>query len=492
LIKSLEIDLFIDGYNVDEISCIDLPIAGAASFYNKENYYKYCFYTSFFLNWLDANKLERFELRNIVLKKMGLTINRNAISSSGELIPFIRKSIDNQIPVILTANYGSLYYTYDYLIDTSYNLDHAFIISGYDADKSILIIRDIKAVDRNSNPEIENIIRADPLYKMYLSESILLKIWEDINSFFKNNYPEYVDNVFTVERHEGVVEETQSDILKDVLSCDFKYDGLIEIVKSYNSMREEIKDNAHLMVFLRRDLKFSLCAFFRVLEELLVLLPAQDSQFVECDGFKKDYLNFRGEILSVIHANAIREKEMGKEKREELISRINFKNQQLSNYLHKFDEKKLIPKLMPSNHEFSYINPYLRIDAENYDKQFGIRTEECIEGGRNIGYIENGDYVIYDNLDFGEGGANLFEVRVASSNTGGNIEIRIDHIKGTLLGSCPVENTGNWQSWVNVTCAIKKVTGVHSLYLVFAGKSGYLFNVLWFRFNKILLDIDST
>jgi enterochelin esterase-like enzyme len=128
---------------------------------------------------------------------------------------------------------------------------------------------------------------------------------------------------------------------------------------------------------------------------------------------------------------------------------------------------------------------FSQIEAESYDTQSGIQTESCGEGGQNIGYIENGDYVIYNNIDFGSGsGATSFRARVASNTSGGNIEIRLDSITGTLVGTCSVAGTGGWQNWVTATCNVSETSGIHNLYLKFTGGSGYLFNMNWFQFTN--------
>jgi len=44
---------------------------------------------------------------------------------------------------------------------------------------------------------------------------------------------------------------------------------------------------------------------------------------------------------------------------------------------------------------------------ESYNGQSGIQTENCSEGGMDVGYIENGDYVVYKNIDFGKGAASF-------------------------------------------------------------------------------------
>lgn len=124
---------------------------------------------------------------------------------------------------------------------------------------------------------------------------------------------------------------------------------------------------------------------------------------------------------------------------------------------------------------------FTQIEAESYDNQSGIQTETCNEGGESIGYIENEDYAVYSNIDFGRG-SESFQARVASNTSGGNIEIRLDSITGTLIGTCPVTGTGDWQTWTDVKCSVSGASGKHDVYLKFTGESGYLFNLNWFKF----------
>jgi hypothetical protein len=126
---------------------------------------------------------------------------------------------------------------------------------------------------------------------------------------------------------------------------------------------------------------------------------------------------------------------------------------------------------------------YSQIEAETYNSQSGIGTESCGEGGLDVCNIENGDYVVYNNVDFG-GGATSFQGRVASANSGGNIEIRLDSTSGTLVGTCSVAGTGGWQTYVTNTCSVSGASGTHNLYLRFTGGSGYLLNVNWFKFTS--------
>ena len=126
---------------------------------------------------------------------------------------------------------------------------------------------------------------------------------------------------------------------------------------------------------------------------------------------------------------------------------------------------------------------YSRIEAEDYDDQWGTDTESCSEGGRNVGWIENGDYLVFKRIDFGRGAAS-FDARVASDTSGGSIELYLDSLAGPQIGTCAVPNTGGWQRWVTQSCPVSGADGIHDLYLKFTGGSGYLLNVNWWRFIR--------
>lgn len=131
--------------------------------------------------------------------------------------------------------------------------------------------------------------------------------------------------------------------------------------------------------------------------------------------------------------------------------------------------------------QLQHVNPYNRVEAETMAKASGIQTESCAEGGMDVGYIQNGDWICVRGVDFGTG-ASSFNVRVAGAASGGNIELRLDSSTGTLIGTCPVSGTGGWQTWATKSCSVSGVSGVHDLHLKFTGGSGFLFNVNWWQF----------
>ena len=124
------------------------------------------------------------------------------------------------------------------------------------------------------------------------------------------------------------------------------------------------------------------------------------------------------------------------------------------------------------------------IRAESFSGQSGTTTETCSEGGQDVTSISNGDYIFFNNVDFGNSGIQCFEARIASYGAGGNLEVRLDSLAGTLVGICEIQpETGSWQTWTNKACNITGATGVHTLYLKFTGGAGNLFNLNWIKFH---------
>ncbi|MCX6879804.1 MAG: carbohydrate-binding protein [Verrucomicrobia bacterium] len=97
----------------------------------------------------------------------------------------------------------------------------------------------------------------------------------------------------------------------------------------------------------------------------------------------------------------------------------------------------------------------------------GTQNAPGTEDGECVGYIKNGNWLQYANVDFGKG-AETVEIRAAAAvGTGGTIELRLDKADGNLLGTCDVTDTGDWQKWQSFTAKIKKTEGRKNLCLVF-------------------------
>jgi len=148
-----------------------------------------------------------------------------------------------------------------------------------------------------------------------------------------------------------------------------------------------------------------------------------------------------------------------------------------------------VVELSPETSVSEPISAFETIEAENFDSQLGVKTEDCSEGGQNVGYIENGDYIMFKNIDFDDG-ALSFKARIAGGQDGAAIEIYTDSTDGSPAGKCSIQKTGGWQDWSDVSCNISKISGKHDLYLKFTGGEGFLFNINNFVFSRKSIALD--
>jgi hypothetical protein len=131
--------------------------------------------------------------------------------------------------------------------------------------------------------------------------------------------------------------------------------------------------------------------------------------------------------------------------------------------------------------------PYLGEMATAYATQSGTTTQlgEGTDGAHDVQYINNGDWMSYTGLVFPQTPTQL-SVQVASPlSTPGTIEAHLGTATGTLLGTCTVPPTGDWQSYVTASCPITGLSGTQTVVLVAknSATTASLFNFLSFRFS---------
>jgi beta-glucanase (GH16 family) len=133
---------------------------------------------------------------------------------------------------------------------------------------------------------------------------------------------------------------------------------------------------------------------------------------------------------------------------------------------------------------------YAPIEAEDADDQWGTQTQETSDagGGLNVGWIADGDWLRFDDVDFGDEAPTQVLARVSSGAkrwVSGTVEVRLDSVDGPKLGDFSVGSTRGWQRWRTVPANVEGVTGTHDVYLRFRSGSGQDFvNVNWFRFAR--------
>ena len=124
------------------------------------------------------------------------------------------------------------------------------------------------------------------------------------------------------------------------------------------------------------------------------------------------------------------------------------------------------------------VNAFSNITAQNFNA-----TRGTLNIPSAVGWLDNGDYIEYSNLNFGNG-ATTFSASVAvdPAYAGQQIQIHLNSANGLLVGTLVPRSTGSWTNFVVESTGVSKITGTHDVYLVGAGRSG-IGNISWFKFS---------
>lgn len=123
----------------------------------------------------------------------------------------------------------------------------------------------------------------------------------------------------------------------------------------------------------------------------------------------------------------------------------------------------------------------LTIQSESYASMSGVQTETTSDtgGGLNVGYIEAGDWMSYENttINVPTTGQYILSYRLASGGGGGSFNL-YETGTNTVYDTVTVGSTGGWQTWVTIQRAVTLTAGKHTLGI--KALSGG-FNINWFK-----------
>lgn len=125
----------------------------------------------------------------------------------------------------------------------------------------------------------------------------------------------------------------------------------------------------------------------------------------------------------------------------------------------------------------------ITIQAESYSSMSGIQTEATTDagGGQDVGWIDQGDWMAFYNINFPVTGQYKVEYRVASLNGGGRVSCDLN--AGTIqLGQVDVPNTGGWQNWTTISQTVTVTAGTYA-FGVYAQAGGW--NLNWVRITPV-------
>ncbi|MFF8864938.1 PQQ-dependent sugar dehydrogenase [Streptomyces sp. NPDC015139] len=136
-----------------------------------------------------------------------------------------------------------------------------------------------------------------------------------------------------------------------------------------------------------------------------------------------------------------------------------------------------------TTHARSVLEPRHR-QAENFGDSSGVTVtaRSSAHGAKVVGDIHNGDWISFTPYVLSD--AKKITARIASGGAGGTLEVRAGSATGTLLGKATVPVTGGPDTYQDVTAGLSRAPrGTTTLYLVFKGGSGALFDLDDFTFT---------
>jgi hypothetical protein len=107
------------------------------------------------------------------------------------------------------------------------------------------------------------------------------------------------------------------------------------------------------------------------------------------------------------------------------------------------------------------------IAATSYAVSRGIR--ELNPGV--IGHTDDGDWVQYDQIDFGKGVSSV-AVELAMGPKDAKVEFHLDELNGPLIATLIPISTGDWTTFQIQEVQVQNAAGAHNLFLTFHGGRG--------------------
>jgi hypothetical protein len=129
---------------------------------------------------------------------------------------------------------------------------------------------------------------------------------------------------------------------------------------------------------------------------------------------------------------------------------------------------------------------FSKVEAENFSKTKGITKNGTRDSVIYI-TLKDKDFVVYNNICFGDKLANSIQLRYATENDNAEIEILELKKKGKMgksLAKIPLESTLGSQNWNTINFKFKPITGNKNIAIKYKAKGGALLNLDWFLLKE--------
>lgn len=257
-----------------------MVFAGAATAYGNQKYDQFCFLAASLSNWGIDNKLiARISYLDKIMRMIGLTVKQISRSSDIDLPSVVMEYIDKGIPVLIQVKDNALFYSPNYRkVPDDYQ--HYIVVSDYDSERAIFIIRDNEQLYNVFNHLVDNDNAG--LFKLQITASMFRDICENM-----------VEICVLKEDKASACVSSDADLLTVLLSLlrsAFHTDSnrLVDFIKNIDNLYKTSE-------FSIQSYYGSVLVVFTVIETICANVGVNlGNDYTE---FKKIYLNKRYEVI---------------------------------------------------------------------------------------------------------------------------------------------------------------------------------------------------
>ena len=374
--NNIDIDFFYDGFDVKRINCIHNPIAAIAGYYDRINYFFYCYLYCLFNYWENTDDDYLF-FSNKVLSIMGLKLKSIKFENDEDVLKSISDKVLNGDPILLICKYNSLFYN-NYYGNDNYKLDHGLVVSGYNSDNKTFIINESSLL-RNVMLKSEN---SDIFFPLQITSTSLKEIIIKSNKQFINDdycTKNFMNRIFYITKIHDTFLNVQDIISKSLEYMD-KSIGSSLIINDISKLGidENIKlnyENYFQKYILGLDPIF----------KLLYLNINNDKLSNEVKEIEEKIKLNNKNVISKFIKNTLKKVPIDEKKKKEMIDQIKESNILL---------KEVIQKVSLINNKSLYM--YTFIDIKDY---YNCKAfEECISDDSIADITGEGTHYLFKNI----------------------------------------------------------------------------------------------
>ncbi|MHB8063323.1 MAG: hypothetical protein ACYDG2_11920 [Ruminiclostridium sp.] len=315
--RSLDIDMYKDGFSIKSVDCIHGPIAAAAGYYTYDFYFYYNFLHCIYVQTSIIYELNLNTYATKILENMGLSLEIIDCTniSDKEAISNISDIIIDGIPVILVTKYNALFYNAFYK-NTSFKLTHAIIINEYLDGNRVFGIKESTLL----RDYIETYKNTDLFFLLHITDIMLYDIWMIANEQFSAEHSFFYKKFFAVKKNTqkivniNMVIRQAENILND-------WDNmLIDTIDNYD--KEGYFDySTYDIDWLLEYQRQRYCGSLKPIYNLLYSCCGDDSdKYQKVSKVEEKQTSARKRVLDILQMAILKNQTLSKDKRQELKS----------------------------------------------------------------------------------------------------------------------------------------------------------------------------